>query len=81
MSLINFYLYMKTTTDIIQLANLGVDLVIDASTKTTMDLMSIINAAAHSGGHIILKNCDKKTTMDLRYLSINNPKIITIDLT
>lgn len=71
---------MKTTMDIIQLANLGVNLVVDASTKTTMDLMQIINAAFNSGGHVLLKNCDKKTTMDLRQLCINNPKNVTIDL-
>ena len=66
--------------DIIQLANLGVNLVVDASAKTTMDLMQIINAAFNSGGHVLLKNCDKKTTIDLRQLCINNPKNVTIDL-
>ena len=71
---------MKTTMDIVQLAKLGVDLVVDASSKTTMDLMMIISAASNSGGHVLLKNCDKKTTMDLRNLSINNPKNVTIDL-
>ena len=71
---------MKTTMDIIQLANTGVDIVIDASSKTTMDLMKIINAASNSGGHVTLRNCEKKTTMDLKQLCLNNPKNVTIDL-
>ena len=72
---------MKTTMDIISLAHTGVDLVVDASAKTTMDLRQIINAVVNSGGHITLKNCDKKTTMDLRLLCVNSPKNITLDLT
>lgn len=71
---------MKTTMDIIQLAKLGVDLVVDASSKTTMDLMQIIKAASSSGGHVTLKNCEKKSTMDLKQLCLNNPQSVTIDL-
>ena len=71
---------MKTTLDIIQLANLGVDLIVDASTKTTMDLLNIINAVNDAGGHILLRNCDKKTTSDLILVCMNNPKSVIVDL-
>ena len=71
---------MKTTLDILSLANTGVNLIVDASTKTTMDLRRIINAVIKSGGHITLCNCDKKTTLDLRSLCSVSPNHITIDL-
>ena len=67
--------------DIVSLAHTGVNIVVDASSKTTMDLRQIINASVGSGGHIILKNCDRKTTMDLRSICSIKPSNITIDLT
>lgn len=51
---------MKTTTDIIRLANTGVNLVVDASEKTITDLMRIINSVINSGGYMTLKHCDKE---------------------
>jgi hypothetical protein len=72
---------MKTTLDIVAIASTGVNIVVDASAKTTMDLMVIINAVVKSGGHILLKNCDRKTTFDLLSICKNNPRNITIDLT
>lgn len=71
---------MKTTLDIIFLAQTGVDLVVDASAKTTMDLKLIIDAVVKNDAHITLKNCNRKTTMDLDYLCKISPKNITIDL-
>lgn len=71
---------MKTTLDIIFLAQTGVDLVVDASSKTTMDLKLIVDAVVKNGAHITLKNCNRKTTMDLGYLCKISPKNITIDL-
>lgn len=76
---IKILLVMKTTLDIIFIARTGVDLVVDASSKTTMDLKLIIDAVVNTGAHITLKNCDKKTTMDLAYLCNVSPKNITID--
>ena len=75
----NNHIYMKTTIDIVSLAKTGADLVVDASSKTTMDLRAIINAVVKSGGHITLKNCDKKTTSDMLSLCKISPKHITID--
>lgn len=72
---------MKTTSDIVSLASTGVSIVVDASSKTTMDLRLIINATVNAGGHVILRNCDKKTTMDLKSLCSVSPSHITIDLT
>ena len=72
---------MKTTTEIIGLANTGVNLIVDASKKTTTELMNIINAVINGGGHITLRNCDSKTTTELRNLCINFSERITLDLT
>lgn len=72
---------MKTTDEIVQLASLGVGLIVDAKQKTTMDLMKIINAAFNSDGHVTLRNCDSKIMSDLRQLCLNNPKTVTVDLT
>jgi len=71
---------MKTTLDIITIARSGVNIVLDASSKTTMDLISIVKTVIASGGHITLKNCDRKTTMDLITICKINPSKITIDL-
>lgn len=72
---------MKTTLDILSIAATGVSIVVDASTKTTMDLIVIIDAVVKSGGHILLRNCDRKTTFDLLTICKNHPKNITIDFT
>ena len=71
---------MKTTIDIIRLAGTGVNLIVDASSKTTMDLRKIINEVSKKGSHITLRNCDRKTTMDLLGLCSAHPDLITIDL-
>lgn len=71
---------MKTTKDIITLVNTGANLIVDASSNTTMDLRQIINAVIKKGSHITLKNCDRKTIMDLRGFCINHPELITMDL-
>lgn len=71
---------MKTTIDIITLGNTGANLIVDASSKTTMDLKQIINTVVKKGSHITLKNCDRKTTVDLRSLCAVHPELITLDL-
>ena len=72
---------MKTVTEIIELANTGVNLVIDVSKKTATELTNIINAVINSGGHITLKNCDSKTNTELKNLCVNFSERITLDLT
>ena len=71
---------MKTTLDIVSIARTGANLVVDASSKTTMDLIVIVKAVVAAGAHITLKNCDKKSTLDLLALCRISPKNITIDL-
>lgn len=71
---------MKTTLDIVSIARTGANVVVDASSKTTMDLMIIVQTVVTAGAHITLKNCDKKTTLDLLTLCRISPKNITIDL-
>ena len=70
---------MKTTLDIVSLASTGVSIIVDASSKTTMDLRKIINAVVNAGGHVTLKNCDKKATIDLKSIcSISSTHIILV---
>lgn len=69
---------MKTTLDIVSIAKTGVNIVLDASVKTTMDLSLIIREVAATGAHITLQNCNRKTTLDLRSLAMIAPKQITM---
>lgn len=71
----------KTTVDLIQLADLGTNLIVDASTRSTVDLIQLVGVVGLNGGHLRLVNCNKKTNADL--ISILNiyPKNVTLDFT
>lgn len=69
----------KTTSDLIMLAGTGVNMVIDAETKTTSDLMNIVSVIGRKGSHITLTNCNKKTTSDLLMICRVYPNNITLE--
>lgn len=70
---------MKTTVDLIQLAGLGINLVIDAGTKTTQDLIQIANVLKGKGANLTLTNASKKTTIDLIHISSACSGNLTLD--
>jgi len=69
----------KPTTDLIQLAGMGTNLVVDASTKTTADLILLGGSIGSHGGHLRIVNCSKKPTSDLMQIVMVHPKNITLD--
>lgn len=71
---------MKTTSEIMNLASTGVNLVVDASNKTTSELINISVAVAKHHGHITLVNCTNKTTSELMKIALTAPSNITIEL-
>lgn len=71
---------MKTTIDIIKIASTGVNVVLDASTKTTTDIIRIVQEVCEHNGHITIVNCDHKTTFDLLRIAKICPTHITLNL-
>ena len=55
----------KSTSDLLSIISLGGGIIIDASTKSTSDIISLVKHAVLSETMIILKNADKKSTNDL----------------
>lgn len=71
---------MKTTIEILNLASTGTNLVVDASSKTTIDLINIVRKVAIHKGHVTLVNCNNKTTIELTRIAQSAPTNVTIDL-
>jgi hypothetical protein len=71
----------KPTIDLMQLAGLGTNLVVDASNKPTVDLIQIAGSIGLKGGHLRLVNCNKKPTIDLMQIVSVYPNNITLDFT
>lgn len=72
---------MKPTVDLIQLAGLGVNLVIDASQKPTVDIIQIAGIINRQGTHLTLVNAHKKPTVDLIQISGVCKGHLTLDFT
>jgi len=72
---------MKSTSDLILLAGNGEDLVIDAGSLPTSDLIMIVGVIGRKDRHITLKNCGKKPTSDLLMICRVYPNNITLDFT
>ena len=70
---------MNTTLDLMKLAGMGTNLIVDASKKTTPDLIQIAGSIGLKGGHLKIINCNKKTTSDLMQIVSIYPKNITLD--
>lgn len=70
----------KSTSDLLLLAGTGANLIIDASTKSTSDLIVIVGAIGRKGSHITLTNCNKKSTSDLLMICRVYPNNITLVL-
>lgn len=71
----------KSTLDFIKLAGFGTNLVIDASTKSTLDLIKISGSIGLKGAHLRLVNCNSKSTLDLMKIVGTYPNNITLDFT
>ena len=69
----------KTTIDLMKLAGMGTNLVVDASTKSTADLIQITGSIGLKDGHLRIINCSKKATADLMQIVSVYPKNITLD--
>ena len=72
---------IKSTLDLMKLAGFGTNLVIDASTKSTLDLIQISGSIGLKGGHLRLVNCNAKSTLDLIKIIGTYPNNITLDFT
>lgn len=72
---------MKTTIDLMQLAGLGTNLIIDAKTKPTVDIIQIVGSIGLKNGHITIRNAHFKPTLDLMQIVGVYPKNITLDFT
>jgi hypothetical protein len=70
---------IKATSDLILIAGTGVNLVVDASTKSTSDLITIIGVIGRKGGHITIKNCGSKSTTELLTMCNVHPTNVTLD--
>lgn len=71
---------MKTTTDFLNLGSTGVNLIVDASNKTTSELINLAGMVSKHNGHLTLINCNNKTTSELMKIALTAPSNITIDL-
>ena len=72
---------MKTTVDLITLAGTGANLVIDAKTITTADIIMVVSSIGLNGSHITIRNAHYKTMVDLIQIGMVYPKNITYDFT
>lgn len=72
---------IKTTSDLILIAGTGANLVVDAGSKTTNELIMIVGTVGRKGSHITLINCNKKTTFDLILICRVYPNNLTLDFT
>jgi len=70
---------MKTTADLILLSKSN--LIIDAGTKTTAEIIQIVGAVGINGNHVTIRNLNKKTTADLIQIAGIYAKNVTFDLT
>jgi hypothetical protein len=70
----------KRTSEIIMLAGTGASIIIDASSRTTSELIMIIGSIGKKDGHITIKNCNSKPTSELLMICRNYPNKITLDL-
>jgi hypothetical protein len=64
-----------------QLAGTGVNLVIDANTKSTADIIQIVGSIGLKGSHITIKNASSKSTLDLIQIASVYPNNVTYDFT
>jgi hypothetical protein len=60
---------MKTSAEIIQLANLGINLIVDAATKSDDEIMQIVYIVNARGTHLTLLNAGKQPIDQLRRVS------------
>jgi hypothetical protein len=72
---------MKSTSEIMLLAGTGVNIIIDARTKSISEIIIIVGAVGRKNGRITLKNCDTKSVSELLMICRNYPDCITLDLT
>lgn len=72
---------VKTTLDLMQIARTGANLIIDANTKTTVDIIQIVGSIGLKEGHITIVNASTKTTADLIQIATVYAKNITFDFT
>jgi hypothetical protein len=72
---------MKSTSELIQIAGTGVNLVIDAKSRTTADIINIIGSVGAKGSLITIKNINSRPTADLILMANIYPKSITFDFT
>lgn len=72
---------MKSTSEIMLLAGTGVNIIIDARTKSISEIIMIVGAIGRKNGRITLKNCDIKSVSELLLVCRNYPDCITLDLT
>jgi hypothetical protein len=56
---------MKPTNDLLTLAGLGVNLILDAEQKPTTDLIQIAGIIKMKSAHLTIKNASKKPLADL----------------
>ena len=69
----------KSTSDLVMLADHGINLVVDASVKSVNDLTEIINAAGPKGAKVKVVNCNKKSCADLARAAADFPGSVTLD--
>lgn len=68
-----------TTANLMLLAGQGTNLIIDATTKSTADLINIAGSVGRAEGHLTIKNCNNKQLADLLKIKTVYPKNITFD--
>jgi len=71
----------KPTLDLMQLAGFGVNLIVDAKTKSTLDLIQIVGSVGLKKGHLTITNAQYKPTLDLMQIAKVYPQYITFDFT
>jgi hypothetical protein len=70
---------MKTTADLILLSKSN--LIIDAGTKTTAEIIQLVGAVGINGNHITIRNVNQKSTADLIQIAGIYAKNVTFDFT
>ena len=69
------------TLDLMQLAGFVVNLIVDAKTKPTLNIIQIVGSVGLKEGHITIRNAQYKPTLDLMQIAKVYPKSITFDFT
>lgn len=71
----------KPTSELIMIAGTGAHIILDAAVKPTSEIIMVVTAVGRKGGHITIRNCNRKPTSELLLICRVYPGNVTLDFT